>query len=286
MQPLVSKFNIRSSHGFFLWLCLCTCLVNSCNQRSEISADERSRIVSLGHGGMGISSSYPLNSAEGIQKCLELGLDGSELDVQLTADSVLVAFHDADMSEDTKLTGRIHAKTWNELENVKITGSLRTSCELVSLSDLFSQIMQPEEFHFTFDCKLHPVSVGDAQYHQQFVSALDRLLTKHSLNLKIAIESQNVDFLLACRQQLPNLSYYYYPMDFEEGFDVVTDHHFNGITMDSEKITSAQVEQCQSVGLKVALWNVKSPAANWDAINKRPDFIQSDEPRHLQNALK
>ena len=46
----------------------------ACHDRSQISVQSLQTIVALGHGGMGISSSYPLNSAEGIKKCLALGL--------------------------------------------------------------------------------------------------------------------------------------------------------------------------------------------------------------------
>lgn len=271
----------------FQWVFVAMLLVlGGCSDPQQITASEMSDIVALGHGGMGISSAFPLNSQEGIEKCLSLGLDGTELDVQLTADSVLVAFHDADLGEDTKLEGRIHGMTWEQLQETKFTGALRTSCEVVSLDDLFSGIDDLRRFKFTFDCKLHPVEMMDGQYHAQFVGAIYRLLSKHSLGSAIAIESQDVAFLKACRLRLPTCGYYYYPSTFEDGFSVAVDAGFDGITIDADEISKAQIDELHAAGLKVAVWNVQSPSENWDAINKRPDFIQTDEPKHLQRVLK
>lgn len=268
-----------------LWVPLIAALVNGCSNRAEITAAEMGEIVSLGHGGMGINSSFPLNSAEGINKCLDLGLDGSEIDVQMTADSVLVAFHDVDLSEKTQLEGRIHGSTWAELQNAEYTGSIRGNCGLVSLNDLFMGIEHPPNFHFTFDCKLHRVDVEEVDYHRQFAKALKHLIHAHQLGEKIAIESQNVSFLQDCARELPLCELYYYPASFTEGFETARVHGFHGITMNSDQVSADEIDQIHSAGLKIALWNVKSGGDNWKAINKRPDFIQSDDPRHLKNAL-
>lgn len=258
----------------------------ACHDRSQISVQSQQTIVALGHGGMGISSSYPLNSAEGIKKCLALGLDGSELDVQMTADSVLVAFHDVDLADVTKLDGRIHEKTWEQIKSTVYQGSLRGDCLLVSLDDLFGGIEKPQQFHFTFDCKLHPVTTSGEAYRNQFVSAFQRVLQKHQLGERIAIESQDVAFLMACKQRVAQTSEYYYPASFTEGYETAMAYDFDGITIAADNITKEDVAKAHLSGLKVALWNVKSGSDNWDAIEKEPDFIQSDDPRHLFSALK
>lgn len=264
----------------------CLCCVTSCSNRAQITPKEMESIVALGHGGMGINSSFPLNSAESINKCLALGLDGSELDVQMTSDGVLVAFHDMDLADATQLEGRIHANTWAALQEAEYKSVLRNHCLLVSLDDLFSGIDKPQDFHFTFDCKLHRVGTEEAEYHQQFSHALKEVLQKHALGPKIAIESQNVSFLQSCAIDMPQCAFYYYPESYKVGAETASIHGFDGITIDADKITEAEVAQAHQMGLKVALWNVKSGADNWKAINKRPDFIQSDDPRHLKNALE
>jgi glycerophosphoryl diester phosphodiesterase len=258
----------------------------ACNDRSHISSATLQTIGGLGHGGMGISSSYPLNSAEGIKKCLELGLDGTELDVQMTSDSVLVAFHDVDLADVTKLEGRIHEKTWKELKSTAYQGSLRGDCFLVSLDDLFGCIANVNQFYYTFDCKLHPSGLSNEVYQSQFIAALKRILEKYQLGERIAIESQDVGFLTACKREIAQSMYYYYPSSFSDGYQTAVSEDFDGITIASANITKDEVAQAHQAGLKVALWNVKTGSDNWNAIEKQPDFIQSDDPRHLKNALK
>ena len=82
----------------------------SCKKnKEEILNLNNNKIDVLGHAGMGISSLYPINSAESLLACLHSGADGTELDVQLTMDNVLVAFHDASLSDKTNLSGIITA---------------------------------------------------------------------------------------------------------------------------------------------------------------------------------
>ena len=78
----------------------------------------------------------------------------------------------------------------------------------------------------------------------------------------------------------------YYPSSFDEGYETALLNGFDGITIASDNITKEEVAKAHLSGLKIALWNVKSGPDNWDAIEKEPDFIQSDDPRHLFSALK
>jgi len=101
-----------------LFLCLSTLfIIQGCIKEDfTIENLNGNRITSLGHAGMGVGSIYPMNSFEGIMKCLTLGLDGTELDVQMTKDSVLVAFHSSDLADLTTLKGKVNSVSWSELK--------------------------------------------------------------------------------------------------------------------------------------------------------------------------
>ena len=93
----------------------------SCN-KEEISINNlnNNHIEVLGHGGMGYSNLYPINTSESILKCLNIGTDGSEIDIQLTSDNQLVAFHNSTLDENTNFTGRIRDYTWEQLKIMRI----------------------------------------------------------------------------------------------------------------------------------------------------------------------
>ncbi|NRA11936.1 MAG: hypothetical protein HRT57_08275, partial [Crocinitomicaceae bacterium] len=89
----------------------------------EITNLNNNEIEVMGHAGMGFSDLYPINTAESIMRCINEGADGTELDIQLTADNILVGFHNSDLEGNTNFTGKIRDYTWNELKEARYTST-------------------------------------------------------------------------------------------------------------------------------------------------------------------
>lgn len=68
----------------------------------------------------GASADAPENTLPAFQRALELGVDGVELDVQLSRDGVLVVFHDATLDAKTDRTGRVCDHSARELQGADI----------------------------------------------------------------------------------------------------------------------------------------------------------------------
>ena len=64
----------------------------------------------------GASAVAPQNTLAAFRKAMELGADGVELDVQLSADGAVVVIHDFTVDKTTDGTGRVAEKTLAELE--------------------------------------------------------------------------------------------------------------------------------------------------------------------------
>src|SRR3954466_3098101 len=62
------------------------------------------------------------NTMPAFQACVDLGYRYLETDVQLTADGVLVAFHDATLERVTDRRGRLDSLSWAELSTARIGG--------------------------------------------------------------------------------------------------------------------------------------------------------------------
>jgi glycerophosphoryl diester phosphodiesterase len=62
------------------------------------------------------------NTMPAFQACVDLGYRYLETDVQVTADGVLVAFHDATLERITDRTGRVDALRWSEVAEARIGG--------------------------------------------------------------------------------------------------------------------------------------------------------------------
>ena len=68
-------------------------------------------------GGAGLA---PENSIEAFTTALRLGLTAVETDVRVTADGVLVAFHDEHLDRVTDLRGRLDATPWHRVRRARL----------------------------------------------------------------------------------------------------------------------------------------------------------------------
>jgi glycerophosphoryl diester phosphodiesterase len=71
----------------------------------------------------GASAEKPENTLAAFRRALALGVDGLELDVQVTRDGVPVVFHDASLSRLTGTPGRLANRTWRGLRKLRVLGT-------------------------------------------------------------------------------------------------------------------------------------------------------------------
>lgn len=269
-----------------LTLALCIIALHSCQkQEYEINNLNNNTISVLGHAGMGLGDLYPMNSFESLHKCLSLGTDGVEFDVQMSSDSVLVLFHDRNLSNATNLSATIHDHTWSELRDANYSQTFYLDYSLISLEDFFQSIDNIHSYIFTMDCKLYP-SHDESIYHSAFCNALTTIIEKHQLQDQVCIESQDIEFLKRLKQLNPVLKLFIYPANFESGFQTARTEGLYGITISTEDISTEQVLLAHQHQLRVAVWNTHSGKANEDAIRKNPDYIQTDKVVHLLKLLR
>lgn len=251
----------------------------------EISNLNRDMIAILGHGGMGIASTYPMNSFESIANCINLGSDGSEMDVQMTKDGVLVAFHDYDLSTKTDLKGVVNSLTWEQIKNGHYNESPYITYSIISLEQLFSNIANVGAYRFTFDCKLYRETTDDTAYFNQFTDAIIEIVEKYDLQRKICIESGDKEFLKVLQSKRRWYRLFIYPENFEEGLNTAKELGLFGITISTNQISAAQVETAHNDGIRVTVWDTNSEQENYEAIEKNPDFIQTDNVKYLVGLL-
>jgi glycerophosphoryl diester phosphodiesterase len=262
-------------------------LTASCKkERFDIQNLNGGSIIALGHGGSGIHSLYPLSSASSILACLHTDADGSEFDVQLTLDSVLVAYHPADLAEETDLNGPISMLAWDQVKEARYTAVAYHDEHLVTLSDLFGHASATNDRVFSLDLKVYPGSLNESAYIERFARALVRLIEAQHLADRVYIESQYTYMLATLKAYRPDLKTFYYPANFEEGLALADELDLFGITISTEKCTGDQVRIAHEHGRWIALWDVYSRTDNEEAVRKNPEIIQTDKIEHLLDLLE
>src|SRR4051812_39967491 len=72
-------------------------------------------ISAFGHGGMGPGFKYPIDTWESFEPLLRIGGEGTDLDIQMTRDSVLVFYHHHVLEDGTACFGTVNDKLWSEI---------------------------------------------------------------------------------------------------------------------------------------------------------------------------
>lgn len=233
------------------------------------------KVLVFGHGGAGVSF-WPMNTRGSVQEGWNNGSDGVEVDIQLTADTVLVAFHDPDLSL-TGCAGRVNAIQWSDLQACRVGGHDNTRYPIARLDSLI-----PDHFdrrtnvHVTLDCKLFAAGEWSA-YVNAYVLAIGSLIEHHSLHGRVNVECMDVDFLVKVKHQAPGASTFLYATEAEAGIDTALARGFSGITIDHRLIDRAQVERAQQAGLRVAVFGTYGGWSHQAALRLRPDMIQTDD---------
>jgi glycerophosphoryl diester phosphodiesterase len=208
------------------------------------------------------------------------------MDVQMTSDSVLVAYHPADLSDATDMNGPVISHTWAEVQQARFTGVPYTEHRIARLDELLASISDPRKFIFTFDIKIYPNGIGDELFMDRMADAVIRLLDRFNLADRVHLESQQTYMLAALQVRRAGLKLFYYPPSFTEGLATAQQMDLYGLTIDVNKITSQQIAEAHTHNLWVAVWNVQTKGENRDAIGMNPEIIQSDRIDHLVDLLE
>jgi glycerophosphoryl diester phosphodiesterase len=251
---------------------------------SGCSLPEAGSVQIIGHGGSGPEGEHPMNTREALEAGLALGIDGVELDVQMTADDVLVAYHPAQLNDLTPCEGKVNAKRWEELRRCPNTAEGERAYPIARLDSLLPALAATfPAADLTLDIKLF--AEGDwMTYLDHFSSALKALHEHPDLYGRLIVECQIDEFLGMLRSKAPSLPLYLYANEATEGMIRARSLGCAGLTMDNARITSEQVAAAHAQGLKVTLFGVEGWWDHREALLKGPDRLQTDAPRSLATA--
>lgn len=238
-------------------------------------------IFCFGHAGMGFRSTYPPNTFVSLKSCLDRGADGTEMDIQITKDSVLVIFHDEFLNDGTSCSGSIKDLNWNEISDCKTKSVLFKDLKLISFDEFIQKIPNPHNYIFTLDCKSNIHEEDNGTYFKLFARTLVNTINKHHLTQNIFIENPNESFLNYIKDIKSDAKLFLLAGDFESGLEAVKKWNYYGLSMHTTKITAEQVKIAHSQNTRVTLYGVLSDKENYSAVEKSPDFIQTDNIIYL-----
>jgi len=267
----------------FLHLLLIAAALTSCGSfpsKDSIQNLEGNKIIILGHGGMGSRALVPMNTRASFQDCFDLNPDGTELDVQMTKDGVMVAYHGSELFGTTECFGPIEDCDWEVIEDCNYK-AWSVEKEILTLETVLDEFGDPGRI-FSFDLKMNTAGKPVQKLVSQKLFAT---ISKYP-DLRFLIEATDYRFLESIDSIPQNAELFYYGNDADLAIDRALKAGLAGISINYRKISKKQVEQAHNLGHKVMVWGSNTAAGNKEAANLSPDIIQTDRLDHLISGLR
>ena len=228
-------------------------------------------------GGTGIA---PENTMAAFQDAVDLGFVYLETDVHLTADGVVVAFHDVDLSRTCGVNARIEDFTWSELQDIRVDGSHRIP--------LLEEILSTwKHVRVNIDCKsdavvepltglLRRTSVLDRVCIGSFSDRrLSQVRTTLGDEVCTSLGPKGVALLLAASNTHERLA---------SGLSA----HVAQVPMKQGPlplVTRRFVDTAHHIGMLVHVWTIDEPSTIAELVDLGVDGIMSDDTRALRDVL-
>ncbi len=266
-----------------LFIIACIVLVSCTKDPATFNLENlnNNEIGCFGHAGMGTESIYPVNTLESFQSCLDRGADGTEMDVQVTKDSVLVIYHDENLNSLSSCSGYIRDLNWSDISNCKMNSTLFNNLEVLSFDEFIDKIAYPHNYVFTLDCKSHVDEAGKDAYYKLFGRAIARAIEKYGMVNNIFIEHPEVSFLNYIKSINPDAKLFLLNNDFDYSLKTAKENGYFGLSMQYESVTAEQIKMAHDSSTHVTLWGVTTDKENYAAVEKCPDFMQTDNIEYL-----
>ncbi|MFH0893526.1 MAG: glycerophosphodiester phosphodiesterase family protein [Bacteroidota bacterium] len=251
----------------------------------EIDNLSDGNVMILGHRGMGELYKYPGNSFESLYPVIQIGAEGSEIDLQMTLDSVLVLFHDGDLNGNTTCSGYVYEQTWAQIGACKYH-TVEHNVYLITLENLWSRLENLHELYFSFDCKMYQAIPDRHAYAHRFARTIRRMCEQYGMTEHVFIEG-NKDFLQTVKEEgLGNKLFVSQIGTMDNGIQQAKELNTYGIACDGSSTYKEEIKRAHDEGFRVMCWGAKTRGECRDLLEKSPDIIQTDKPIYMLKVFK
>ena len=230
----------------------------------------------IAHAGYSLNANetdFPPNTFDLFESTInKSGVNGIEIDVQMTADSVLVMYHDLLLSENTDAEGCINSLKFQELQQIKIYNSDYT---IEKLQPAFNYILNQNKKVF-LDVKHYNSCESAYVNFNSFNAAFETLIADLSLSQKknIIVNSRSHEFLNAISDSVVVKSLE--SDDPEFAFSILKNSSINCLTTKLGAMNNVINDSIKKYNFQLALYNIQSSSDNRKALHFAPDFVISD----------
>ena len=218
----------------------------------------------------GASVEYPENTIPAFEAAIDCGADWVELDVQQTADGVLIVMHDSNLYRTTGLNKDVWEVTYDEIRELDAGSHKGEEFADVRISTL-EEVLETLKGRVFLNIELKPTG-----HETDFVKQVIDLINQYEMADECMLASMSYKILTEAKEYDSNIrtiyvmtSAYGYFADLED-VDVFSVKH--------SYITEYIVESVHLQGKKICAWTVNSQKTMERMINMGVDNLITDKP--------
>jgi glycerophosphoryl diester phosphodiesterase len=226
----------------------------------------------IAHRGYWRTPDFPQNSLASLQRALDLEIYGSELDVWITNDGVVVLNHDATISGIN-----IENSSYADLKEVRLSNGE----PIPTLQACIDRVKTQNKTRLVIEIKSHATTVNE----NRAVAAVLELVNNNGVTNQVDYISfsQNICKGLIANNPRNRVAY----LNGNLAPDVLKAQGYWGLDYSSGvlKSNSGWVQVAKSLGLTANVWTVNTTADYDYFITMEVDFITTDNPLELKQLL-
>ena len=250
-----------------------SCLLIVLSLLSCVETESEPKVKIIAHRGYWNTEGSAQNSIRAIELADEIKAYGSEFDVHLTSDNVLVVFHDRKIDSID-----IQQTPYADLKNITIANGEK----IPTLDQLLERAKSLKHTKLIFELKSHSTPERDREAAKYSVDMInEKGLTKQTEYIAFSLEAAKELHRLSPETPVYYLNGDLSPKELKDLGLAGLDYHYGVMRKKPNWFKEAK-----DLGLKINIWTVNKPEIMKEMIDAGADFITTDEPELLQQVIR
>jgi len=240
---------------------------------TRLAADEQVAVIAH----RGASAAAPENTMAAFERAIVDGADWIELDVQESADGVVVVAHDSDFMKLARLNLKVWSATAEDLHNLDVGSWFCPEFSDQRVSTLREVLERAKgEIGVVIELKYYG-------HDEKLESRVVQLVEETGMVSDVQIMSLSLSGLRKARALRPEWTY---GLLNTASVGDLTKLKLDFLALNASAATRAMIQRAHSRGMKVYVWTVNDPVRMSVMISRGADGLITDEPALAREVLE
>ena len=233
----------------------------------DLGLGDEDRLMVIGHRAN--AGGAPENSLRALENSIELGVPMVEIDVQLTADSVAIVWHDEDLIRMTGDPRKVRQVQYNEIESLYLRSDNSQYHESDRVATL-EQFLQRSKGRLKLMIELKYYG-----FYPELAEKTVEMIRDYEMEDQVLMKSLNYNGVIQLREIAPDLAVGYVSAATVGDISRLPVHF---LSVNHLNLTSERVRDIRERGMTIYAWTVNNREDMITVIEKRVNGIITDYP--------